>query len=181
MIETGHKLEQHSFIQPRKLANKNGELRYNWTIAEFTRLDGLLYSDKGEVSVHLTGRLDDRKRYLVEANIVAEVELECQTSFEPIKRRIDTQITYCMVVSEDQIASLDDEYEALLVEDGQVDIKAVIEDELILCLPVVANKSSDELAIQMSYGDLPKEAEEVKKNPFTVLEGFANKGKSDKN
>lgn len=163
--------EQKSLIQPRKLANKNGELRYNWMVAEFSRLEGLLYSDLGEIKVHLIGRYDDRHRCLVEVKISANVQLECQTSFKPIDYQVDTNIVYCTVISEEQIADLDEEYEALLIEDGQVDIKQVIEDELILSLPIVANRASEELGIKMSFGDLPQE-DETKKNPFLVLEGL---------
>ncbi len=163
------KSELKTFIQPRKLANKEGELKYKWQVKDFTRIDGLLYSNEGTIEAHLSGRLDDRKRCLVQAHVIADVILECQTSFEPISHRIDTTVTYCMVVTEDQIDDLDEDYEPLLVEDGQVDIKEVIEDELILSLPLIANKASEELGIKLSYGELPKEAES-KKNPFQVLE-----------
>ncbi len=161
-------VDQKFFIQPRKLANKNGELRYTWQIKEFARLDGLLYSDKGEIQVILRGRIDDRQRSLIDAQINASIQLECQTSFEPVDYQIDTKITYCALVKEEQIADLDDDLEALLVEDGEVDIRQVIEDELILSLPIVTNKASEDLGIKMSYGQLD-EARPIKKNPFLVL------------
>ena len=163
--------DQKILIQPRKLANKNGELRYNWKIKTFSRLEGLLHSNRGEIVVHLVGRNDDRNRCLVEAHITANVQLECQTSFEAIDYQIDTTIVYCTVISEEQIADLDEEYEALLIEDGQVDIKQAIEDELILSLPIIANRENEELGIKMSYGNLPKE-DTSKKNPFLVLSGL---------
>ncbi len=163
--------EQKTLIQPRKLANKNGELRYSWKIKDFSRLKGLLFSDQGEIAVHLVGRNDDRNRCLIEAHVTANVQLECQTSFDAIDYQVDTKIVYCTVMSEEQIADLEEEYESLLVEDGQVDIKQAIEDELILSLPIIANRASKELGIKMSYGDLPKE-DASKKNPFLVLEGL---------
>jgi len=162
--------EQAVLIQPRKLANKGGELRYHWMVEDLSRLHGLLYSKQGEIRVHLIGEHDDRNRCLVKANIVAELQLECQTSFEPIDYKIDSNIVYCSVIDEEQIDSLEEEYEALLLDDGQVDIKQVIEDELILALPIAINKASTELDIKMSYGKLPKTSN--KKNPFTVLEGL---------
>ncbi len=163
--------EQKTFIQPRKLANKNGELRYNWKVEDFSRLEGLLYSNRGEIAVHLVGRNDDRHRCLVEVHVTANVQLECQTTFESINYQIDSKIVYCTVIDEEQIADLDEEYEALLIEDGQVDIKQFIEDELILSLPIIANRVSEDLGIKMSYGEIPQEVE-TKKNPFLVLEGL---------
>ena len=174
MTDTEQKAEQATLIQPRKLANKNGELMYKWLVKDFSRLDGLLYSNLGEISVHLIGRHDNRRRCLVETRITANIQLECQTSFEPIDYQVDTKILYCMVVSEDQIADLDEEYEALLVEDGMVDIRQVIEDELILSLPIISNKASKDLGIEMSYGEIPEEIE-TKKNPFLVLDGLKTK------
>jgi len=159
------------FIQPRKLANKNGELRYRWPIEDLSRLQGLLYSNQGEIKVHLVGENDDRNRCLVKAHITANLKLECQTSFEAIDYLIDTNVVYCSVTDEEQITRMDDDYEALLLDDGQVDIKQVIEDELILALPIAINKTSEELKIKMSYGKLPKQAVE-KKNPFRVLKGL---------
>jgi len=164
-------LQQKTLIQPRKLANKNGDLHFSWKVEDFRRLYGLLYSNNGNIGVHLVGRYDDRQRCLIEAHIIASVQLECQTSFEPIDYQIDTTIVYCTVIGEDQIADLENEYEALLLDNGQVDIKQVIEDELILALPIIANKASEDVKIKMSYGELPLE-DEGKKNPFVVLKGL---------
>ncbi len=156
------------FIQPRKLATKQGELHYHWDIADFERLDGLLYNNQGQIEILLKGRFDDRQRCLVDAKIKAKVQLECQTSFEPIDYEIDTEITYCSVINEEQIEHLEDEYEALLLDDGQVDIKQVIEDELILSLPIVANKASGDSTVKLSFGELPEEKPQDK-NPFAAL------------
>lgn len=169
MTDTANINELKTLIQPRKLAKKEGELRYKWQVKDFTRLDGLLFSNEGVIEIHLSGRQDNRRRCLVDARILADVVLECQTTFEPIKYQVDTQITYCTVISEEQVADLDEEYEPLLIDDGQVDIKEVIEDELILSLPLIANKASVDLSVQFSYGNLPEQTE-PKKNPFKVLE-----------
>ncbi len=172
MSETEINTEEQTFIQPRKLANKNGELKYKWKVKDFTRLDGLLFSNDGEINVHLVGRVDNRHRSLVEAHITANVQLSCQTTFEAIDYQVDTKVLYCSIIKEEQIETLDDDYEPLLVDDGLVDIRQVIQDELILSLPLAVNKASEELGIKMSFGDLPKECEEAekKKNPFSALQ-----------
>lgn len=171
MTESDQNSDKQVFIQPRKLANKNGELRYQWPIGDFKRLDGLLFSNEGHISVHIKGRNNNRQRSLLDVHITATIKLECQTSFEAIDYQVDTQIVYCMVMTEEQITDLDERYEALLVDDGFVDIKQVIEDEFILSLPVVANKAMEDVDIKTSYGELPKEAT-TKKNPFEVLQGL---------
>lgn len=169
---------QKSIIQPSKLANKGGEIRFNWQVKEFARLGGILYSDTGNIKVHIRGACDHRRRCLLETEIKADLTLECQTSFEPIDYVVDCKVTYCTVVSESQFAEVEEEYEPVLIEDGQLDIKRVIEDELILSVPIVANKSADELTQKMSFGELDEKAiteSDKANNPFSVLSNLKKK------
>ena len=167
--------QQNSSIQPFKLANKEGELKFNWSVASLERLSGVLFSDKGWVKVALSGQFDHRRRSLITAVITAELTLECQTSFEPIEYRVGKEVTYCMVVAESQFNEAEEEYEAVLVEDGYLDIMQVIEDELILSVPLVANKSVEETGQNMSFGVLDEveiARQEKAENPFSVLENL---------
>ena len=95
---------------------------------------------------------------MLETEVKANLTLECQTSFEPIDYAVDSKITYCTVVKEDQIEGVSEDYEAILIEDGLIDMKKVIEDELILSVPIAANKPTGELTQKMSYGELDEEA-----------------------
>ena len=167
--------QQISSIQPFKLANKQGELKFKWPVSEFKRLSEMLLSDAGEVRVKLEGLHDHRKRSLLMAEIEADLTLECQTSFQPIDYKVVNSTTYCAVVEESQFAEVDEEYEPVLVVDGYLDIKQVIEDELILSVPLVANKPLDEIQQKMSFGELDEAqiaAEKKADNPFSVLENL---------
>lgn len=167
--------QQISSVQPFKLANKEGELQFKWPVSEFKRLTELLLDDAGEVKVQLQGEYDHRKRCLLIANIEAQLTLECQTSFEPIMFEATRETTFCAVSTESQFSEVEEEYEPVLVEDGYLDIKQVIEDELILAVPLVANKSLDEIDQKMSFGELDEaEIAAAKKadNPFSVLENL---------
>lgn len=170
--------QENNIIHARKFANKNGEIRFNWLVKDFPNLCDALYSNDGEVKVLIHGRTDHNKQCLLDTEIKADLTIECQTSFEPIYHLIDTQITYCTVIKESQIEAIDEEYEAILIEDGLVDIKKVIEDELILSIPIAANKPAEELVQKMSFGELDEVAiakEEAASNPFSVLNDLKNK------
>ncbi len=167
--------QQKNIIQPRKLAQKSGEIRFNWEVASFERLSNGLYSNVGNVSVHINAEIDFQKRCLLETNIKASLQLECQTSFEPMDFEIDKTITFCTVIKESQFAEVDEEFEPVLIDDGYLDIKQVIEDELILSVPVAANKPAEELNQEMTFGKLDEEAilvEKKEKNPFSVLKNL---------
>ncbi len=161
-----------SSIQPVKLARKEGEVRFNWKVKDFERFASSLYSDKGNIQVLLSGYFDDRRRCLIKADIKADVQLECQTTFEAINHKIDKHVVYCALVDENQFKEVEDEFEPVLMEEGYLNVTQVIEDELILSVPIVANKSQDNINQPMSYGELDEKAiaeEKAKNNPFAVL------------
>lgn len=167
--------DQNHIIHARKFANKNGEIRFNWTVKDFPQLCDALYNDKGEIKVLVHGRYDHNKQCLLETQIKANLTLECQTSFEPIDYPVDSKVIYCTVIKESQIEEVNEDYEPILIEDGLIDMKKVIEDELILSVPIAANKPAEELTQKMSYGELDEEAiakEEEAANPFSVLTGL---------
>lgn len=164
--------QQNSSIQPRKLANKEGEVKFHWAVSQLERLSDMLYSDAGAVDVSIEAYFDHRKRCLLNTKIKANLTLECQTSFEPIDYQVDSETIYCTVVEESQFANVEEEFEAVIVEDGFLDVKQMIEDELILSVPLVANKSADDLEQEMSFGVLDEvqiAKDEEANNPFSVL------------
>lgn len=170
--------QKKNVIQPGKLANKEGETRFNWAVSDFSRLSEILHSNDGDVQVRLCGFYDQQKRCLLEAEIKADVTIACQTTFEPIVYNIDSKVTYCAVSTEAQFAEVEQEYEPVLVEDGLLDMKQVIEDELILSVPIAANKPANKIAQKMSFGELDEAAiadEKKAKNPFSVLSGLKTK------
>ena len=70
-------------------------------------------------------------------------------------------------MSEEAIAAVPDEYEAFLYDTEELDLVNLIEDELILSLPLaVYSPDSPE---QLRFGPEIVEQEEKKPNPFAVL------------
>jgi uncharacterized protein len=164
-----------SSIQPFKLANKEGGVKFKWPVKALTRLSGMLYSDAGEVQVSVNAFFNDYKRCLLEAKITADLTLECQTTFEPIAHKVDKVTTFCAVANEHQFADVEEDFEPVLVEDGFLDFQQVIEDELILSIPLVSNKPSDEIDLKMRYGELDEAQiarDKQAGNPFSVLENL---------
>jgi len=167
--------QQNEGLYPVKLASKGGEIRYNWAVKDFERLSDLLLNDSGAVKVHIEGLFDHQKRCLLKTRIQADLTLECQTTFEAIEFKLDRNVTFCSVTSEEQFAQVEKEFEPVMAVDGWLDIKQIIEDELILSLPVVANKPADELKSAMQFGHIDEgqaDAEKAKANPFSVLSDF---------
>lgn len=99
------------------------------------------------------------------------VALTCQRCMGPVETPIDVDQWYRFVASEDIAMAEDDQSEEdLLVLEPQFDLLAVLEDELLMALPLVPMHEACPSAIVLSVGDSSIEAEPAQKpNPFAVL------------
>ena len=97
--------------------------------------------------------------------------LSCQRCLGPVMVTLEIDQWYRFVASE-EIAMAEDDHseEDLLVMEPQFDLLAVLEDELLMALPLVPMHDQCPVAPMMSAGEteLPEQSAE-KPNPFAVL------------
>ncbi|HEX7966022.1 MAG TPA: YceD family protein [Gammaproteobacteria bacterium] len=138
-------------------------------VRSLPRLAAVLASDRGEVKVALEAGKDAARQVTVTGRIDAELELTCQRCLEPVKLAVHAEPNLAWVKSDEQLAGLSEEYEPLLSADGDVDLKELVADELLLALPLVPRHEGD-----TACGELPGHAAQAaepveKKNPFAEL------------
>jgi uncharacterized protein len=73
-----------------------------------------------------------------------------------------------LIVREEEEAALPGGYEPLLTQDGQLNLADVIEDELILALPVVPLSPAAEQQPRV-WGEENETQDDEQPNPFAVL------------
>lgn len=139
-------------------------------LAAMTRLrDGLLDCD-GEARFELVFATDALKLPFAELRIEAELPLECQRSLRRFLFPVRLVQRLGLIREEADEAALPPDYEALLVEpDGMLRPADLVEDELILALPVVP-MSPDAEAVEQTF--LPTAEETARANPFAALAGW---------
>ena len=100
----------------------------------------------------------------------ASVPLTCQRCLTAVDCPIEVDQWYRFVATEEIAMAEDDESEEdLLVMEPQFDLLAVLEDELIMALPVVPMHEVCPVTVHVQTGTL-KAAESIEKpNPFAVL------------
>lgn len=104
----------------------------------------------------------------------AVVPLTCQRCMAPVETPVAVDQWYRFVATEEIAMAEDDESEEdLLVMEPQFDLLAVLEDELLMALPLVPMHEQCPVAPVLSAGtiELPDGASEAseKPNPFAVL------------
>ncbi len=137
-------------------------------LADLTRLQGLVADTEGACTFALEFGRDEIVRVsYVELTITTELPLICQRSMQRFLLPVHVVQRLGLVRDEAEEAALPEEYEALLVpEDGELRPLDVVEDELVLAVPVVP-LSPDGEAVDRDWA--PTEEETSKANPFAAL------------
>ncbi|HEX5121680.1 MAG TPA: YceD family protein [Rhodanobacteraceae bacterium] len=139
-------------------------------IASFQRLRGSLAAVEnganveGEASYDLEFGKDELGIAYLAVRVDADLPLTCQRTLEVFRQPVHVEQRLGLIGEESEEAALPPGYEPLLIPDGMVDPAAVIEDELILALPVVPLKPGAPL----EWHDEGVE-EESEPNPFAAL------------
>lgn len=137
-------------------------------LSEFTRLQGLVADTEGQCSYALEfGRDDILQVAYVELTIETALPLICQRSMQRFLLPVSMKQRLGLIRDEDEESALPPDYEALLVpEDGNLHPLEMVEDELVLAVPVVALAPGSE-AVERDWP--ATEEEQRKANPFAAL------------
>lgn len=139
------------------------------------RLDEYLYSDEGELNYRIQGSSvlgsDGRELRKLALEVKGWVVLEDEVTLEPLRYEIDLAAKLVLVRSEEELPPLEAEAEDedYIVVDREIDLAALVEDEVILDLPMIPG---DGLGEPPAGAELPDEAGSTaagKPSPFAAL------------
>lgn len=142
-------------------------------VAELPRLVEALADDRGEIGYRLDFGQGELGGPQLRVRLTAGLTLECQRTLEPFEWPAVVNTRLGLLASESEAAALPPDCEPLVLEEGALSPKRVIEDELLLALPLVPIKPGSE-ALQGEWstpGQEPQDAErrEPAAHPFAGL------------
>lgn len=118
--------------------------------------------------------VDENGRFLIRGKLSGLVQLTCQRCLQgvayPLVSAFEVQVLEALTASGDRELT-EDELDVVLAPDGQLELLNLLEDELILSLPlVVYHEAQDcnETLIAL------KKAAQQKPSPFAALEALKN-------
>jgi uncharacterized protein len=140
-------------------------------VAGFTRLLDALADDSGEARYTLEFGRNELGTACLDVQVSAPLKLTCQRTLEPFVLPVEVHSRLGMITNEHEESALAPGLEPLLVlEDGRLSPAAVIEDELVLAVPLVPVSPQSEWPEQgHGVGPDVDPAEDTKENPFAVL------------
>jgi uncharacterized protein len=117
----------------------SGELK----TPELERLSELLHADRhSTVRVSLCFKRGPGGQVLGDLHYKATLYAVCQRCLEPAEQRIDATVAWAFVGSESEVAAILPEFEVLVLEDERLQPATLVEDELILALPMIPRHST---------------------------------------
>lgn len=153
-------------IDPATLTAKGRIFQGTLAPGDLPRVADLVASPEGELAYTITARLDGQRRKIVSCIIKGFASLTCQTTLEPFRYGIEVDDRLVLVDDEAGLPAIEAEGddEDFMVADGPVDIRDLIEDAVILALPMIPRKPGLEAPNAKS-----REAEPAKESPFAAL------------
>lgn len=168
-------------IDPIRMAETRRLLQGHIALAEMARLGEALQDTDGVVTVSMEFGTDSEGIRFMRGRIQAEVSLECQRCLETMRYPIYSEFALAMVRSVAEAEALPSHYEPLLVEGEPLFLRDIIEDELLLALPIVPMHVPEECGVDASLvraaGETHKNEGAEKGNPFSVLANLKTDGK----
>ncbi len=162
------------------LARRGARFSGRLALARMPRLVESLQSPDGEVAVELAFDLDPDGQVVLRGHIEARLQLECQRCLEPMPYELERDFTLGVVSDEASADRLPAAYDPL-VDNGQpVSTLDVVEDELILSLPLVPMHAAGQCTAAVPPGTNTKgqdkqPAKPARENPFAVLADLKRK------
>ncbi len=153
-------------INVLQLAEQHVTLVGELPFSKMTRLAPSLISDSGVVVFELNFGIDEEGIRYIKGNITAELALECQRCLYPMKYTINDTLMLGVVLSNNQAHHLAKHYAPLLVENEVQELLPIIEDELIVRLPIAASHSNTDCQLKLVEQEIKTDK---KRNPFAEL------------
>jgi len=159
----------------RKLAAAGATVGGLVALDSLERVRSELVGESGDAEVELRFGIDDEGYKEIQGTVSAELGLQCQRCLNPMRFPVHAELHLAMVWSEDKIPSLPSRFDGLVVGEGLCDLYELVEEELLLALPLAPRHIEQDCAMLSGQEAGQDVAEEDDMNPFAVLASIKGK------
>ena len=158
---------------------RHGSFEGNIKLSSLDRLSSLVLNDSENdapafILVTFEFTQNEFKKAMIKGHINATLSVECQRCLEPLTHYFDDDFALLIDASDEEVKQY--QFDTVYSEDGELNVYEVIEDELILSLPIILmHEETDCNAFWKSEAE--EQTVSDKPNPFAVLSTL--KGKTD--
>jgi uncharacterized protein len=134
-------------IHTDRLSEKPAAFEGSFRPGELERLAESLASGEGELRYRISARLDRPRLKVLSCIIEGFVFLTCQTTLETFRHEVSIADRLVLVATESELPAIEEEGDAedYIVAGDTLDIRDLVEDAVLLSLPMVPRKPGQEL------------------------------------
>ncbi len=157
-------------VNPYQLADKKSQLNGEINAQRLKRLDDVTEGVTESAQTTLSFDLDDSGRRIITGQVQGAADVLCQRCFKAFNYKLEGSFNLALVYNDEMAKALPAHLDSLLLlPDEPLDVASIVEDELLLCLPMHAMHPEGECHIETHFGadesgEVPERA-----NPFDVL------------
>lgn len=164
-------------IDPFRHAEQSLQLDGAVKVSEMQRLSSSLNGRDELVDVHLEFGKDEQGITFIKGDLKTKLNLQCQRCMGPFEYEIISSFLLGVVNTLEEANALPEHYEPALAKDGQLALRELIEDELILNMPIIPRHEPEDCQVSLPADAGWEQGKE--KNPFQVLESLKHKQRKE--
>ena len=154
-----------------KLAARGTDLSGQFSAKDLARLNEAVLTVRGGIDVEVQFFVGDEGFIEVTGAVLGQVGLSCQRCLGEVHHELRGKFALGVVREEAEIAALPRRLDPWLLEAESADLRSLVEDELLLNLPIVAMHSRVECEPIAGFSfDNETVEEEPAESPFQMLE-----------
>ena len=158
-------------IDPRKLAAQGMELEGIVVADQLLRLAQAVERIVSPLQAKVAFFIDEGNCKVARGELQVDADVPCQRCLDTVRITVSTVFEVQVVWSEEQMANVSADREAWLVSDRHASLLELLEDEILLALPLVSYHGAGECTGDTLYdNEASPIEEEVVDNPFSVLQ-----------
>ena len=108
-------------------------------------------ADDTPVAVQLNFGIDEQQIKFVAGHLEARLKLQCQRCMELFEYEMKCDFALAILDSEKEIKSLPARYEPMIINDGVLSIVDMVEEELIVSLPIVPMHDTENCPVVAAF------------------------------
>ena len=157
-------------IHPERITERPQVFEGTADLGDLPGLEESVADERVSLRFKVTARLDRQRRKVVSCIIDGFVFLTCQTTLESFRHAIAVHDALVLVHRESELPPIEEESDAedYMVADGPIDVLDLVEEAVLLALPMVPRKPGLEAAG-------PAARATVRESPFAALERLKKK------
>ncbi|MDR1709516.1 MAG: YceD family protein [Candidatus Accumulibacter sp.] len=164
-------MSQRIIIDGAAFARSGERLTGRWPVAGLARTLDLLTDSAGDLDYRVEGRMGPRKRPQLWLEIDGRLSVRCQRCLEGIAWPVRIRSLLELIGDDEELTQeeIEDDSKDFVPAQKELDVAALIEDEIILDLPVAPRH---ECCVLPGAGGGPE-----KVSPFSALAGLRGKAR----